>query len=219
MATKLSCFEETGAPGEPGTEQGYLTENAFSDDPSNTFEAGNSFAGQGSTIQDTILEAATTPAEERDPYNSSAVSDKSKELAEAEKQNFQDYTDYSMRVKAARAAHDAKYRQKYANQSYDDGNFLQQQQDQLFYYNVEDAPDWLVGRGLTIPEGSSFSFNIPAGAKTTTQDPFLQWNEFLQKYREEPLYDRYSGEYHRDVYPKEWIQMAKYLLYKEKNPG
>jgi hypothetical protein len=70
-----------------------------------------------------------------------------------------------------------------------------------------------VGRNVKIPEGSTFKPG-PSGFRA---NPFSKWQEFRQKWRENPEYDMYTGVFHKDYYPQEWIDMARYFDYVEQN--
>jgi hypothetical protein len=73
-------------------------------------------------------------------------------------------------------------------------------------------PDWMV-KG-TMRDGSTFKdySGNPQGALT-------DFSNFYTMYRGNPDYNTTNGKYHTDVYPIEWIQMAKFLNQEAINDG
>ena len=171
----------------------------------------NKFAGREPTIQSTVRNAVTNSAPvDANPFrNGGPGGDGARRLAERERQMYKDMTDYYWQQEAAKKAF-------YANQSTNPEYDQEGQPIRTKYkYDYESAPDWLVGRNVSIPEESKFKF--PANTGFSPKNPVDAFYEFRKKFEENPDYDIYTGVYHKDYYPQEWIDMARYYYYLEDN--
>ena len=184
--------------------------NTFADQTNKFAGATTKFTGQPATIQPTVQKAILNQQAPVNPFAAGGPrGGVGNVLAEQERQRYKDFHDWYFRMEAARQ----ERQQEADNYSWDDsGNFGA---PGPFYYNYDEAPDWLVGRGVELPKDSKFQFTTTSGL--TTVNPVQKWNEFRAKWKENPEYDKYTGVYHSDYYPKEWIQMARYWDYVANN--
>jgi len=98
----------------------------------------------------------------------------------------------------------------------DDGGWIGNTRDRVYRtYDYEGLPPFLANP--TVPEGSKFnpSYERTGFYRGDDMDPLEKFNDFMKKYRKQPDYDQYTGVYHKDYYPLEWIQMARHIIAEE----
>lgn len=218
MATSLAFDPQAGTGGATGGS--YLNSeqyNTFGDAANQFGGTVNQFAGTTGNLSQTIQDAVNspTPKTTSDPF-SAASAPGSADLGKQEQTNYKEFHDDYFAQQAAKKAYDAKAsadRYSYFSAG-DDGGV---RYTAPFYWNLTTVPNWVLGKGVTIPEGSTFRNPANTGQSTSQTSPYQAWFEFQKKYKENPDYDMYTGEYHKDYYPKEWLDMARYWDYRAAN--
>lgn len=182
--------------------------NTFAGTTPGEFGGGtNKFAGRAPTMGDTVRGYVVNPEPTaKNPFLNVGPGGnaRAKMLAEKERQMYKELQDYHWQQQAAKKAHDTKTATEVDQEGFP--------VNQPYRYDYESAPDWLVGRNIEVPEGSTFKF--PSG-RFAIESPAEAFYKFRRQFKENPEYDVYTGTYYKDYYPQEWIDMARYAYYEE----